>query len=91
MRQIYRQIILAQCASTVMWGHRHTASVWCTRFEGHVYIHLVSCVLYNKIQKSKCKCVHERLMISSVTDFCSLDTTHFRVLLIMIFGYSFYM
>ena len=55
-------------------------------------MHLVSCVLYNKIQKSKRnKCVHERLMISSVMDFCSLDTTHFRVVLIMIFGYGFYM
>ena len=53
-------------------------------------MHLVSCVLYNKIQKSKSKCVHERLMISSVMDFCSLDTMHFRVLLIIIFGYSFH-
>ena len=40
----------------VLWwrGHRHVISLCYKRFEGHVCVHLVSCVLYNKIQKPKC-------------------------------------
>ena len=39
--------------SALMCGHRHVTSVCYKRFEGRVYVHLVSCVLHNKIQKPK--------------------------------------
>ena len=40
----------------VLWwrGHRHVIYLCYKRCEGHVRVHLVSCVLYHKIQKPKC-------------------------------------